>query len=207
MQCGLGIALDSVDEGWLSMADKTISKNVVLVLEKGTSQSQLVNAMSKYHLAKIRGENGNNVMIYFDANSFGESITAPHIRKAPVQNTIVQKMWKAVKSMREDPEVAGLLPPGDVLVLINGGKKSDVSLLNMFGMGKDRKTADKGRKEKDGKTLTRAVTLTFNEKSVEARKFRRKSKVNSFLNCSQKALMFWNGNTSILSCISRCLYF
>lgn len=72
-------------------------------------------------------------------------------------------------------------------MLINGGKKSDVSLLSMFGMGKDRKTADKGRKEKDGKTLTREVALALDEKSVEARKFHRKTKVNSFLNCSQKA--------------------
>lgn len=190
--------MDSVDEGWLSMADKIISKNAVLLVEKGTTQSQLVNAMSKYHLSKIKGNaTGNNVMIYFDANGFGESITAPHLRKPPIQSTIVQKMWKAVKTLREDPDSAGLLAPGDVLVLVNGGRKSDIPLLNMFGMGKDRKAADKGRKEKDGKTLTREITLAFTEKSVQARKFRKKSKSNCFLNCSQKAHIFWNGNTHL----------
>ena len=87
-----GIALGSVSDGWLAMADRIIAKNVVLVVEKGLTQTQLQNAMSKYAISKIRGQNGNNVVIYFDSNNFGE-VTAPHIRRPPLQSTVVAKMW------------------------------------------------------------------------------------------------------------------
>ncbi|CAJ1407144.1 unnamed protein product [Effrenium voratum] len=201
-----GIALGSVSDGWLAMADRIIAKNVVLVVEKGLTQTQLQNAMSKYAISKIRGQNGNNVVIYFDSNNFGEAITAPHIRRPPLQSTVVAKMWKALKAIREDPGSPGLLPPGDILVLLDGCRKTDVTVVNLFGMGKDRRTADRGRKERDGKTLSRQITVAFDEKSVVGRKFRKKHK-NDFLSCSQRALLFWNGSTTSASAVVATLRF
>ena len=166
------------------------------VAEKGTTQGGLAKALEKFALAKMKGSNVGNVIVHFDANLFGEAITAPHIRKAPIQEVIVKKMWKAIIEVREDKDQAGLLPPGDVLVIINGGRKQDGLILNAFGMGKERRTADKGRKEKDGKTVAREIQIFFSEESVLARKFRKKSR-NDFYPCSQKASVFYNGVTVI----------
>lgn len=165
-------------------------------MEKGTTQGTLAKALDKFALAKMKGSNVGNVIVHFDANLFGEAITAPHIRKAPIQEVIVKKMWKAIMEVREDKDQAGLLPAGDVLLILNGGRKQDGLILNAFGMGKERRVADKGRKEKDGKTVAREIQIFFSEESVLARKFRKKSR-NDFYPCSQKASVFYNGVTVI----------
>ncbi|CAK9103051.1 Uncharacterized protein SCF082_LOCUS48147 [Durusdinium trenchii] len=162
-----GVKLHEVDDGWLSLCERTIAKHCCLIVDKGMSQSQLVNA-----------------------------ITAPHIRRAPLQSTAVTKVFKAISKVREVDQ-PGLLPPGDILVIIDGGRKSVGTLLNLFGMHKDRKAFDKGRKEKDGKTLYRQITLTFTEDSVERRKFRKKTK-SSYLECSQVAHVYYNGGSTIV---------
>lgn len=63
-------------------------------------------------------------------------------------------------------------------------------------MGKERKLADKQRKLKDGKTMVRQVILSMEEKSVNARKHRKKIK-NDYLQCSQVAYILHNALTSI----------
>ena len=99
-------------------------------------------------------------------------------------------------NVREDAESPGLLAPGDVLIVVNGGRKSDASLLGCFGMTKDRKAADKGKKEKDGKTICRELIIALDEQSVIARKFRRKTR-NDFLTCQQKAYIYYNATTGM----------
>lgn len=153
-------------------------------------------ALEKFSLSTVRGNTSGNCLIVFDANVFGEAITAPHIRRAPLQSTAVTKVFKAISKVREVDQ-PGLLPPGDILVIIDGGRKSVGTLLNLFGMHKDRKAFDKGRKEKDGKTLYRQITLTFTEDSVERRKFRKKTK-SSYLECSQVAHVYYNGGSTIV---------
>ena len=101
-------------------------------------------------------------------------------------------------NIREDAESPGLLPQGDVLIVVNGGRKSDASLLGCFGMTKERKQADKGKKEKDGKTICREPVISLDEQSVIARKFRRKTR-NDFLTCQQKAYIYYNATTGMKS--------
>jgi hypothetical protein len=143
----------------------------------------------------MQGGKSGNVICSFDANLFGESITAPHIRKGPLQQPIITKVWKAMQAVRAQTDQAGILPVGDVLVIVDGGRKSDM-FLNYFGMGKDRKAQDKHRKQRDGKTCLREVIVTMDEKSVKARKFRKKSR-NDFLQCTQKAYIFHSSLTQI----------
>ena len=133
-------------------------------------------------------------MIWFDSNIFGESITAPHIRLPPLQDAIITKLWKATKACRENKDEAGLLTPGDVLIVLDGGRKQPSSVLSLFNMTKTRTQADKGRKNKDGKTVAREIVMHFTEESVKARKFRKKTK-NDLLPCTQKAHVFYNGTT------------
>ena len=39
-----GVKLHEVDDGWLSLCERTIAKHCCLIVDKGMSQSQLVNA-------------------------------------------------------------------------------------------------------------------------------------------------------------------
>ena len=88
-------------------------------------------------------------------------------------------------------------PPSarDVLVLIDGDRTSE-QLVNLFGMGHARRKADKGRGSRDGKTIARSIILNLQEKSVKARKFRRKTR-NDFVNCFQRAHIFYNASTKM----------
>ena len=191
-----------MSDGWLAMADSIIAKNVVLVVEKGLKQTQLQNAMSKYATSKIWAQNGNNVVIYWNPTTLekqsqpSDGASAEHSGSEDVE----------LQAIREDPDSPGLLPPGDILVMIDGCRKTDVTVVNLFGMGKDRRAADRGRKARDGKTVSRQITVAFDEKSVVGRKFRIKHN-NDFLNCSQRALLFWNGSTTSASAVAETLRF
>ena len=145
----MGITISSVEDKWLDYAKRHIAKFCVLIVEIGLTQTQLSNAIQAVSLGTIKGGSAGNVVISFDCNLFGESITAPHVRKAPVQPVVVTKMWKAVSTARTQIDQIGLLPAGDVLLVIDGGRKTDI-FVNMFGMGKDRRSADKTRKQRDG---------------------------------------------------------
>lgn len=191
-----GVDLSTVEESWLNFVDRQISKFVALVVEKGLSQSQLSKELEKYTLAKLDGTSAGNVVIMFDSNLFGEAITAPHIRQCPMQQSVITKLWKAVQAVRAT-EAPGIIKPGDVLILLDGGKKNSNHLLSCFGVAKkDRAQIDKGRKPKDGKTICREVTIFLSEESVQARKWRKKTK-NDTLNCCQVAHVFHNGVTAI----------
>ena len=173
-----GIDLATVEDGWLSYMEKMVQKHLVLVTEKGLSQSQLVKALERHSLATAPAgkDGGGNCIVYFDCNQFGESITAPHIRLPPLQDSIVGKLWKAVKAVRDDPDAPGLLAPGTVFLCLDGGRKRSTVLLNHFGMASERIKQDKGRKIKDGKTVAREIMLHFTESSVQAKKYRKKNK-------------------------------
>ena len=127
------------DDKWVDHARRHFSKFCVLVVEASMTQSQLQNALSDIALCKTRGGASGNFVITFDANLFGESITAPHVRRGPLQQPIITKMWKAVQAVRAVPDGQGLLPVGDVTIIIDGGRKND-SFLNHFGMGKETTT-------------------------------------------------------------------
>ena len=159
------------------------------------TQTQLQTAISSVTLGTVRGGQSGNMILTFDANLFGESITAPHIRKPPLQQPVVNKLWKGVSAARSQPDQTGLLPIGDVLVVIDGGRKSDM-FLNYFGMSKDRKVMDKHRKQRDGKTIAREVIIALEEKSVKARKHGNKLH-NDFLQCTQKAHIFHSSLTQV----------
>ena len=191
-----GVDLKSVEEGWLNFVDRQIAEYVVLIVEKGLSQGQLSKEMEKTTLAKLDGTAAGNICVLFDANLFGESITAPHIRQCPLQQSVISKVCKSLQAVRSSEE-PGIIKPGDVLIVIDGGKKKANHLLSCFGVTrKERSQIDKGRKPKDGKTVAKEVLIFLSEESVSARKWRKKTR-NDPLNCCQTAYVFHNGVTSI----------
>ena len=97
--------LATVDDGWLSYVDRALAKSLVLVTEKGLSQSQLRAALEQHSLCTLRGDDNGSVVIYFDCNVYGKKIiTAPQIRVPPLQESTVTKLWKAVrKELAREP--------------------------------------------------------------------------------------------------------
>jgi hypothetical protein len=189
------VRLTGVEDKWADHACRHIAKFCILIVETGMSQSQLQTAVSNVSLGVVKGGQAGNVIITFDANLFGESITAPHVRKPPLQAPIANKIWKAIAAARAQPDQVGIMPVGDILVIIDGGRKTDV-FLNLFGMSKDRKNADKTRKQRDGKTISREVIIALDEKSVKARKHRKKTR-HDFVQCTQKAYIFHSSLTQV----------
>ncbi|CAE7767875.1 unnamed protein product [Symbiodinium necroappetens] len=191
-----GVDLATVDEGWMAYVDRALAKSLVLVTEKGLSQSQLRSALEAHSLATCKGTDSGTVLVYFDSNTYGESITAPHLRMPPLQESTVKKLYSAVKNLREDKDTQGILPPGDCLVILDGGRRRSTSLLNLFQMGADRVRLDKSRKHKDGKVVARELIVHFTEASALARRFRQKLKTDT-VSCAQKAFIFHSGLTKL----------
>ena len=188
-------AFSGASEDWQAWVERYINKHCLLVVEKGASQTQLANMIAASPLGQMRGNAAGNFLVYFDANLWGEALTSAHIRRAPVQKKEVQRLWGAVQQARNLKDQVGLLPPGDVLILIDGDRTSE-QLVNLFGMGHARRRTDKGRTSRDGKTVARCIILNLVEKSVKARKFRRKTR-NDFINCFQRAHIFYNASTKM----------
>ena len=135
------------EQEWQEFVVRHNVKFLSIIVEANKTMTQAAAALNQCAVAKTKGGPGGNVIIYFDANLFGESQTAPHARKPPLQAAIIEKMWKAVCEVRKQQDQSGLLPPHDVLMVLNAGRKGD-SFLNCFGMGKTRKEHDKTRTPK-----------------------------------------------------------
>ena len=184
-----------VPEEWDAYVTRYLQKHCHLIVEAQKSQTQLETAITEVNLGKVRGGASGNVILLFDANLWGESITSPHVRRPPVAKASVQKVWKAVQAARAQPEQVGLLPEGDVLCVIDGGRQ-DESLLQHFSMGGARRKHDSGRTYRDGKTVYRCIMLFFEEKSVKARKYRKRSR-HDFVQCTQRAHCFFSAFTKV----------
>ena len=89
----------------------------------------------------------------------------------------------------------GLLPAHDVLIIIDGGR-TDESLLQNFGMGGSRRKFDAGRTHRDGKTVYRCINLFLEEKSVKARKYRKRSR-HDFIQCTQRIHCYFSSMTKV----------
>ena len=145
------------EEEWEEYVARHNGKFLSIIVEANKTVTQATAALNQCAVAKTQGGPGGNAIIYSDANLFGESQTAPHVRKPPFQATILEKMWKAVCEVRKQQNQSGLVPPHDVLVVVDAGRSCD-SFVNSFGMGKLRREHDKTRKtKKNGSVVSRLL--------------------------------------------------
>ena len=77
----------TTDDKWVDYARRHFSKFCVLVVEANLTQTQLQNTLTDISLCKTRGGASGNFLITFDANLFGESITAPTHPEPPSSTT------------------------------------------------------------------------------------------------------------------------
>ena len=115
-------------------AKRAISEYCVLEVE-APSITHMVSNLKTFARAGERGEGNGNVVITFDVNGFGETITAPHIRRPPVVLETWRKLVKSVFQARTDDPEPAALPPGDIFVVVDGGRLNNTVFAKPFGVG------------------------------------------------------------------------
>ena len=181
----------------LAHARRVMASFLVLEVEEKVSQSQLAEALGRHALVKLKGsgETGN-IMIIFDVNGFGETITAPHIRRPPVTQETLKKLYRSLNTARHgvaDLPAGTPVPLGEVHIVVDGGRTNNGTFSKLFGAGPGVKKV----KALPGqpRTLCRQTMLTFTEQSVRGRRARLAKGMSQPLNCRQGMLCWYNSGT------------
>ena len=134
------------------------------------SSVKLCVSMPPVWAPQVEGsETTGNVLVCFDVNGFGETITAPHIRRPPINLEVFQKLWRALCTARHGtPDV--VLPPGEIFCVLDGGRVNNSMFSKTFGVGPGMKKQKLIRGE--ARTICRSTLLTLSEASVKGRKAR-----------------------------------
>lgn len=160
--------------------------------EDKKSTSLLASSLSKHHLLKASQQHGNCVVL-FDVNSFGEAITAPHVRKPPLATATVKKLFEAVALARHGNASLTTLAPSEIFVVLNGGRSNNQFASKHFGVG-----PGVGRSKCKGSNIVwREIMVTFTPDSVQNRKWRTSKKALAALKCSQKMFWWFDASTDI----------
>ena len=172
---------------------RLLSTFLVLEHEEKRTLTQLCTAMAEHALVKVTAAQLNgNVMVFFDVNAFGETITAPHVRRPPVTKETLHKLFKSVFAARHQKEPGSMMPEGEIYIVLNGGRKNNGVFGKLMGAGPGCK-----RNRANGvKTVCRQITVTITEASVKARKHRN-ARGTQHLKCTQDALVWYSSATNV----------
>lgn len=118
----------------------------------------------------VGSETTGNVLVCFDVNGFGETITAPHIRRPPINQDVFLKILRAVNMARHGTPDVGNMPPGEIFCVLDGGRVNNAMFAKVFGVGPGMKKQKVVRGET--RTICRSTLVTLNEPSVKGRKAR-----------------------------------
>eukprot|EP00973_Karenia_brevis_P050578 7022136-Karenia_brevis.AAC.1 len=124
--------------------------------ESQTKQSALFNSTS---LGTVKGTESGNVIVNCDVNLWGETITAPHIRRAPVQQQTLHKLFKGCLMTRSGTAEPSYLPAGEVYCITDGGRTNNNTFYKLFGLGSGNSSKEKQkmRSKTEGKTTSRRI--------------------------------------------------
>ena len=182
-------------------AKRHLASHMVLEVEGSQSQSQLAQSLAKHALVKAntKGQEpmGGNVLILFDMNGYGETVTAPHIRKPQLSADVMRKLFRSVNIARHGVADPPIVPEGEIHLIVNGGRQNNRVFSKMYGVGPGVKT----KKPAPGTvaTVCRQTTLLFSEASVKLRKVRVAKGRSAFVKCTQGLVSWYNSNTAIPS--------
>ncbi|CAK9003484.1 Uncharacterized protein SCF082_LOCUS7759, partial [Durusdinium trenchii] len=100
-----------------SMAMHTVKQRVKLIVEP-VSESAFATALSDAEIGKMRGTQERRILALYDVKKCGESITAPHLRTAPLRKDHCQKAVRAFLQSRGSME----MHEHDLLFFMDAGK-------------------------------------------------------------------------------------
>ncbi len=130
---------DDKAQYWEAFAARTVKAHAKLVAEPST-ETALAKILEDTTAGQTRaGGVMDTVLIMFDPKQSGESITAPHLRTAPLRDAQLQKLVGAALAARKglQPSATTLID-GDLYVVLDGGKHGPPQL---HARGQPAKTA------------------------------------------------------------------
>ena len=95
----------------------TVKQRVKLIVEP-VSESAFATALSDAEIGKMRGTQERRILALYDVKKCGESITAPHLRTAPLRKDHCQKAVRAFLQSRGSME----MHEHDLLFFMDAGK-------------------------------------------------------------------------------------
>ena len=110
---------------------------IVLEVEEGKTVTELAASLAKHAAVKVEGASdgrGGNVLIAFDVNTYGEALTAPHVRRAPLPKAMLQKLFQSVEIARHGTNT-GEVSEGEVYAVLNGGRIDNSCFSKLLGTG------------------------------------------------------------------------
>ena len=179
----------------LAHARRIMSSYLVLESEEDKKTAGgLASALKKHKLVQVETASmSGNLIIVMDVNGWGEAITAPHIRRPPIQQTILNKVFEAIGLARRGSSGWKTMAPGEIVICLNGGRTNNSFLSKLFGVG-----PGVGRSKSRGSNIMwREITTTFTPESVQARRVRTSRKALASLKCSQKMFWWFDAGTDI----------
>ena len=179
----------------LAHARRIMSSYLVLESEEDKKTAGgLASALKKHKLVQVETASmSGNLIIVMDVNGWGEAITAPHIRRPPIQQTILNKVFEAIGLARRGSSGWKTMAPGEIVICLSGGRTNNSFLSKLFGVG-----PGVGRSKSRGSNIMwREITTTFTPESVQARRVRTSRKALASLKCSQKMFWWFDAGTDI----------
>ena len=157
---------------------KLINSSIKLIPDDGSTQ-KLIQNIRACPLAMSSGESTGLVTFHFDIKKFGEPQTRPDVRITPIRDNYT-RLVKAVLEARnvnatEDNTEESLLQPGELALILDGGKTGNKSrLLAPWMANKKGKAAEQDADDdaEDGEPLTGTtvpslLTLVKDEQSLQ----------------------------------------
>lgn len=180
---GFAALQEDDQQHWRQHILNQVRSHVRFVADQKT-ESDLVQAIRDNPLATIRGDPTGQVLIHYDQKKFGEASTRPDVRGPTLRDAVYGRLVKAVLKARATGDAPATLQPGDIALLLNGGKdglKSKLLLPWKEGTARDGKKNDEegedGAEEEDegdddGRPTLAVdhLMLAYTEESLAARK-------------------------------------
>ena len=109
-------------ESWMKHIKKTISAHVQFISDQKTA-NLLETALKECPTAMLRGDPTGLVIYHFDVKKCGEPATQPDKRSPPLRDAYYHRLVRAVlESRKANAEATAALGPGEVAVLLDGGR-------------------------------------------------------------------------------------
>lgn len=118
---------------WNAAAVRLVRQYTRIIVNPETS-ALLAQEIQASTLGKASGDMTGLLIFHYDVKLFGEPITAPHVRIAPFQDKVYEKLVGAVLQARWQgaPEKTPCLNVGEVVLLLDGGRHGTPSVLHQL---------------------------------------------------------------------------
>ena len=168
---------------WRRHMLKHLQTHVRLVPDQKT-EAELTQSLQDQPFTALKGDPTGCVLIVYDQKKYGESTTRPDLRGPTLRESHYSRLVRSALKARSDGDGPGILQPGDIALILDGGKpglKSKFLSPWKQGISKDKHEAadeedGEDEDEDDDKPglVVDFLTIAYSEESLAARKKRLK---------------------------------